>query len=253
MDPVTTSAVTSQVSGDSGASPGQVMTGIGGATGWLTDTGFKIYDRWQANKINKQNMAYQREQQSYDRSMQQKIFEREDNAVQRRRADMEKAGLNPILAAGQSAEAGPTIRSEVPQQDYAKMENVVNPAELALSLMRMKADIDRTGADRLRIDAEKEKAISQKKGQDLENRLTTLDVNKGEFLGQNPRTMSIAGKHVMDLSQGIGNAVSGLDQLGTKSMEVQKKALKKVGELLNKIQRKQLYDYQPFNKNLYPK
>lgn len=68
---------------------------MGLSLGDLLSTGYDIYQ-------DQRDFAYQKE-------LQQTIFDREDSAVQRRMADLEKAGLNPNLATGSAAQAGSVV------------------------------------------------------------------------------------------------------------------------------------------------
>lgn len=64
--------------------------------------------------------AYQQQREfDYAKDIQNQIFEREDNSVQRRVADLEKAGLSKTLAAGSGAGAGSVVSTH--------LSNVGNP------------------------------------------------------------------------------------------------------------------------------
>lgn len=67
-------------------------------------------------RVNDLNYQLQKENLDYQKSLQKVMFERNDNAVQRRVNDLKTAGLSPVLAAGSSANAGPVISTSAPQR-----------------------------------------------------------------------------------------------------------------------------------------
>lgn len=74
------------------------------------------------NAFNKEmaekNLAMQQEVFSYQKGLQEQLFNREDDAVQRRALDLEKAGLSKTLAAGSTGYASAPVEVTTPQYKY---------------------------------------------------------------------------------------------------------------------------------------
>ena len=81
--------------------------------------------------ISAGNYFLQRENLDWQKKAQRTTWAREDNAVQRRAADLEAAGLSKTLAAGSAAQTSGPIRTDAPQIQGMDM------AQMAINLMRM--------------------------------------------------------------------------------------------------------------------
>jgi len=98
------------------------------------------------------NYQQQKDQLAYQRRLQKKMFAREDTAVQRRAADLRKAGLSQTLAAGGGAQAGPVVSTQAPQVEgfgigglldiTAKVTDILKTQELTENIKAQKGLID---------------------------------------------------------------------------------------------------------------
>lgn len=116
------------------------------AAAGVAGAGMNMYGGGAANQAS---ADIARDTRNYNWQMYLNQVEREDNAVQRRAADLEKAGLSKTLAAGGGAEAGQPIRAtpwEYQNVGKSAGEGMINGAIAAMNIMKQSADISQTQA-----------------------------------------------------------------------------------------------------------
>lgn len=139
---------------------GAIIGGLGNAI----IGGLNYAEQKKANEkraeIEKQNLQFQKENMEYQKKLQQQIFSREDNAIQRQAMDMEAAGLSKNLAAGGGANAGAIVNTQAQNSNSSSiMANQVSGADMlqvAMSLEQQK--LIKAQAEKLEADADKTRA-----------------------------------------------------------------------------------------------
>ena len=134
--------------------------------GGLANVGSTIAGTVDSIKTNRENLALQKDNLAYQKDLQQAIFQREDNAVRRRVADLKAAGLSPTLAAGSSAGAGSVVSTSAPQKK-SNLESYLALASVGTALAQQQkaqteADIARQQLiqDKMDTDYFKKKGVS---------------------------------------------------------------------------------------------
>lgn len=181
------------------------------------------------------DFGMQMDTQRYNKMVQEKTWEREDNSVQRRVADLKAAGLSPVLAAGSGASSSAPIQVGTPQLDMGESE------QAAMALMRSKQDIATSAAQKELINQQRENANKDLsiKAQD-ERRLkaeadkakTEADILKRELALREKVGGFYYGNNgiVGQVSQALGGALSKGGVVDSAIVEPAKKVIDRLGQ-----------------------
>nr|QJB18852.1 MAG: DNA pilot protein [Microvirus sp.] len=177
-----------------------ILTDVLSGVSSIANVGANIWNTYSQNRANEQNLAFQRDTLSWEKEKQGQSWLREDNAVQRRVADMKKAGINPVLAAGAAASSSPPIHITTPQKTANSAPVIGNEAVSSiLSAIQMKENI-------AQVRAQTDLINQQIRKQGLENILLDADVTAVTETGTTGHPSSFI-KLAQDVSGMIGRGI----------------------------------------------
>lgn len=139
------------------------------------------------------NYSLQKQNLEYQKALQQQIFEREDNAVQRRVDDLRKAGINPMLASGSSASAGSAVSTTAPQLPQSPFQQLsfFDGSKYALGLLKTGQEMSLAQE---RLDIAKSMFGIKQSEMDLKNKYYGLNVSKFNYQQMNDFRKLMAGE-----------------------------------------------------------
>lgn len=103
-------------------------------------------DREAMWKMNERNIRFQQETNQQNENLMRESWGREDNATQRRVADLRAAGLSPTLAAGAAASSSGPIQLQAPQQRMAPEDKRAEVLSRAMDAIQRAENIAQTRA-----------------------------------------------------------------------------------------------------------
>jgi len=145
-----------------------------------------------------QGYANYKEQQKvneYNRYQQEVSWNREDNSVQRRIADLTAAGLSPTLAAGQGASTGPVVATQAPQFNGGLSES----AKSIMDMLMLKQNIAMTQMQIAKANSEKNLTDLTKQEKDY-----NLQIAKKYGLPTNPSNRSAEDRDLIQMLEKAG-------------------------------------------------
>lgn len=124
-----------------------IISGISGMVGSGLDFAANRETNAANERMNEANIAMTRETNAQNEALTRESWAREDNAVSRRAADLESAGLSKTLAAGSAAAASGAAQMESPRNTFGHVTAKSHIADVVDNALRMSQNFARNDAD----------------------------------------------------------------------------------------------------------